>query len=163
MPEKNSHCSYCGRAFEPGLRWPRRCAGCGRTSFVNPTPVAVVIQPVDGQVVLIRRGIEPGVGLLALPGGYMDLGESWQSAAAREMREETGIVIDPAGLVEFRVRSTPDGLLVVVFAVAPPLPRRSLPRFRPTDETTELVLVGEPCPLAFDLHTEVLADWLAAR
>ncbi len=60
-------------------------------SFLNPLPVAVMLVPAAGGLVVIRRGIEPAKGLLALPGGYINLGESWQQAAARELFEETGI------------------------------------------------------------------------
>jgi 8-oxo-dGTP pyrophosphatase MutT (NUDIX family) len=41
---------------------------------------------------VVRRAIPPARDTLALPGGFIDYGESWQNAAARELREETGIV-----------------------------------------------------------------------
>jgi ADP-ribose pyrophosphatase YjhB (NUDIX family) len=47
-------------------------------------------------VLLVRRNIEPQIGQLALPGGYMNLGETWQQAGARELFEETGTIIRPA-------------------------------------------------------------------
>src|SRR3954453_10021578 len=47
MPRKDAHCSHCGHAFVADAGWPRTCAGCGTVSYRNPTPVAVVIQPVD--------------------------------------------------------------------------------------------------------------------
>lgn len=52
---------------------------------------AVVIR--DGKVLLVRRGRAPGKGLWAIPGGSVELGESLQAAAEREILEETGIVI----------------------------------------------------------------------
>ena len=47
----------------------------------------------DGNVLLVKRGIEPSNGLWAIPGGTLKLGESLQKCAAREILEETGIKI----------------------------------------------------------------------
>ena len=70
MPEKNSHCSYCGAAFADAQPWPRTCTTCKETSFTNPLPVAVVLVPVGAGLLAVRRAIPPGRGQLALPGGY---------------------------------------------------------------------------------------------
>ena len=75
-PRKNSHCSYCGRPFAEGQPWPRTCAGCARVSYLNPLPVAVLLLPAGGGLLCVRRAIEPGKGLLALPGGFIDVAET---------------------------------------------------------------------------------------
>jgi 8-oxo-dGTP pyrophosphatase MutT (NUDIX family) len=93
------HCPACGAAFADGAGWPRACAHCTHVSYWNPLPVAVVVQPVDDGLLMIRRAIPP-VGKLALPGGFIDGAEPWQAAAARELREETNLVIDPATVRE---------------------------------------------------------------
>ena len=94
------------------------CASCGNTTFLNPLPVSVILLPVDDGVLLVRRNIEPQIGQLALPGGYMNLGETWQQAGARELFEETGIIIRPEELHEFRVKSAPGGTTLLVFGVS---------------------------------------------
>jgi len=158
MVKKNSHCSYCGAVFPEDARWPRKCNHCGNTSFVNPLPVAVLVLPVDDGVLVIRRGIEPRKGQLALPGGFIDFGESWQSAAARELREETGIVIESSKICVFDVLSAPDGTLLV-FGLAERMTSSELPPFVVTNETSERLVLREPTQLAFPLHTQVLTAY----
>jgi ADP-ribose pyrophosphatase YjhB (NUDIX family) len=113
-------------------------------------------------VLTIRRGIDPGRGKLALPGGYINFGESWQEAGARELREETGVTIDPEELAVFRVHSARDGTLLI-FGRARRRAARDLPVFSPTDETTERLVLAGPRKMAFDLHTRIVADFFARR
>ena len=131
-------------------------------TYQNPLPVAVLVLPVGDGVLTIRRGIEPRKGQLALPGGFIDLGEAWRAACARELREETGIEIDGDEVDLFDVHSAPDGTLLV-FGVAPRVDEASLPKFAPTNETSECVIVREAIDLAFPLHTRVLGDFFARR
>jgi len=63
---------------------------------------AIVIR--EGRVLLVKRGIEPSFGLWAIPGGCLDLGETIQEGAEREILEETGVVIragDPVHTFDF--------------------------------------------------------------
>jgi ADP-ribose pyrophosphatase YjhB (NUDIX family) len=162
MAEKNAHCSFCGQAFQAGAKFPRTCASCTKITYVNPIPVAVLVLPVDDGVMTIRRGIEPRKGQLALPGGFIDHGEAWRDACARELCEETGIVADPRKIDLFDVHSAPDGTLLV-FGLAPMVEAASLPTFAPTNETSECIIVKTPTDLAFPLHTRVLTDFFERR
>jgi ADP-ribose pyrophosphatase YjhB (NUDIX family) len=163
MPyQKNNHCSYCGHPFAVDQAWPRQCAHCNNMTFRNPLPVAVVIQPVDDGVLTVRRTIQPRSGWLALPGGYIEFGESWQAAGARELWEEAGVTIDSSSLREIKVFSAPDNTLIIV-ALAPPLTSAQLVDFVTTEEASERVIVRTPQELAFPLHTEVVADFLAGK
>ena len=59
---------------------------------------AVVVN--QGRVLLVQRGTEPMKGQWSLPGGLIELGEPLSDAVAREVLEETGLVVEPLELVE---------------------------------------------------------------
>ncbi|NWJ48200.1 MAG: NUDIX domain-containing protein [Chloroflexi bacterium] len=158
MFKKNSYCSWCGAKFEDALPFPRKCAVCGHATFLNPIPVAVTLLPIDSGLLVVRRGIEPKKGLWALPGGFIDLGESWQQAAARELLEETGVTVDSAELENFKVLSAPDGT-VLIFALAKLRTLADLPPFRLSAESTEIKILEKPEPLAFSLHEQVMNEY----
>jgi 8-oxo-dGTP diphosphatase len=54
----------------------------------------------EERVLLVRRGKEPARGQWSIPGGVVDTGETLREAVAREMREETGIQIEPTALIK---------------------------------------------------------------
>lgn len=157
MYEKNSHCSFCGYPFPTGSPWPRRCSRCGNSSYLNPLPVAVVLMPVASGVVVIRRHTEPRKGTLTLPGGYVDFGETWQEAAGRELREETGIVVPALDIRLYDVQNGLDNTLVV-FGLAPRHPDGIVRPFR-SEETEEVVVITRPVELGFTMHTDVVARY----
>ena len=65
-----------------------------------------------GEVVLLRRGIEPGRGLWAQPGGFMEIDETVHEGAIRETLEETGLVVEPGEVVGLYTR--PEAAIVVI-------------------------------------------------
>lgn len=160
--KRNSCCSYCGAAFAVEAPWPRTCAACHNISYVNPIPVAVCLLPVDNGLLVVRRGIEPQRGKLALPGGYIDLTETWQEACARELREETQIEIAPADVTLYQAHSV-RGAQLLVFGLAQPRRSTELPPFVRSEEATERTVISTPTELAFGFHTQVANDWLCSR
>jgi ADP-ribose pyrophosphatase YjhB (NUDIX family) len=56
----------------------------------------------DGKVLIVRRARPPAHGLYTLPGGVVELGESTHEAVIREVREETGLLIEPVTLAGHR-------------------------------------------------------------
>ncbi len=168
IPEAGSHCSACGAAYAPAQPWPRQCAQCGAIAYRNPLPVAVLLQPVREQlpaggerygVVVIRRTVEPRAGWLALPGGFIEVGETWQEACAREACEEAGLDVNVATVSVVRVASTP--LNLAVFGRGAPLELADLPPFAPNSEANERHVLFAAVELAFPLHSELLAETLA--
>ena len=98
-------CSRCGGPLALELlptedRERLACARCRHIAYVNPRLVVTAIPVTDaGQVVLLRRGIEPGRGTWAQPGGFLEVDETVNEAAIRETHEETGLVVEPGEIV----------------------------------------------------------------
>jgi ADP-ribose pyrophosphatase YjhB (NUDIX family) len=160
---KDSFCSYCGTAFAPPLRYPRKCKNpaCGMEVWSNPIPVSVVLVPVRDDrgigLLVVRRAIEPRIGKLVLTGGFIEEHEPWQIAAAREVYEEAGVTIEASRLEPLWFTSTePRPNRVLLFSVAAELSRSALPPFVPNAEASERGLVYGPRNLseifAFPLH-----------
>jgi 8-oxo-dGTP diphosphatase len=71
---------------------------------------AVVVN--EGRVLLVKRGREPLKGQWSLPGGLVEVGESLEAAVIREVEEETGLIVEPVGLVELLDRIYREGARV---------------------------------------------------
>ena len=99
------HCARCGGRLRygpvPADERPRyHCRECGHVTYINPRLVATAL-PItdDGRIVLIRRAIPPGVGTWAQPGGFLEADETVIQGAVRETLEETGLEVEPTGIV----------------------------------------------------------------
>lgn len=132
------------------MQWPITCHSCGNTNYLNPTPVVVLLVPVGNGLVVARRNIEPQKGTLVLPGGYLDLGETWQEGAVREMLEETGIRISASEVTLYDVSNGLDNTLVIS-GLAARQPKSCLKPFS-SAETQEISLIEAPIDLGFPLH-----------
>ncbi|SDO26832.1 ADP-ribose pyrophosphatase YjhB, NUDIX family [Actinacidiphila guanduensis] len=162
---KDSHCSACGTPYADTATWPRRCGTCGQVAYRNPLPVAVCLLPVlDGGrtgLVVIRRSIPPALGRLALPGGFVDFGESWEHAVVRELGEETGIAAAASDVALADALTDEVGGYLLLFGLLPPRPAADLPPSAATDETEGHQVLHAPEELGFPLHTIAARRWFA--
>lgn len=93
----------------------------------------------------------------------MEMGESWQEACARELLEETGVLIDPGEVRLFGVHSSPAQGFLLVFGLAGARREEDLPSFAANDETDEMVIIHAAQELAFPLHTRVVGEYFRDR
>lgn len=75
--------------------------------------VGAVVHDPDGRLLLVRRANDPGRGQWSLPGGRVEPGESDASAVAREIHEETGLLVRAGSLVGSVSRPAPAGVYVI--------------------------------------------------
>ena len=99
--------NFCPSCAQPvtlkipeGDHLPRHvCDACGAIHYQNPRLVVGCVPEYDGKILLCRRAIEPRRGFWTLPAGFMENGESMQTAAARESMEEALAKVEIGSLV----------------------------------------------------------------
>lgn len=137
------------------------CPACGQTipAHKNPVPTVDIIIALGAGVVLVKRKNPPVA--WALPGGFVDYGESLEQAAVREALEETGLCIRLGR--QFHTYSEPDRdprqhtVSTVFLATAEGTPVAG-------DDAAEVAIFSEESlpVLAFD-HSRILGDYFAAQ
>ena len=86
-------CSLCGGTTGAFSReWGRTCTVCNTKQFPKISPCAIVLVRRDDELLLVRNAQWPA-GRYSLAAGFLNLGESLEDCAVREVREETGIDI----------------------------------------------------------------------
>ena len=86
-------CPVCGeRTTLFSREWGRQCSACNAKQFPRISPCAIVMVRRDEEILLVRNAAWPD-GRYSLAAGFLNLGESLEDCAAREVREETGIEI----------------------------------------------------------------------
>lgn len=96
--DKFRFCPACGSSrFDIHSEKSRKCAGCGFEYFLNPAAAVVAfIHNAEGKLLVERRKNNPAQGTLDLPGGFCDTCETVEQSLAREVKEETGLVVTGA-------------------------------------------------------------------
>ena len=102
MSTDDKFCASCGAALaireHEGRRHPV-CPDCGRVVYYDPKLAATCVIERDGKTLMVKRAVQTGYGLWSMPGGFVDRGEPVEDAAAREVWEETGLVVTVGRLI----------------------------------------------------------------
>lgn len=110
------------------------CPRCGEIHWIDPKIAAGCLIVREERVLLVRRGIEPGYGKWAFPGGHVDRGETIEEAALRETREECGVEAALGDLIG--LFSYPGRPVIIAVFEASLLPHSGEPAAK--DETLEV-------------------------
>jgi 8-oxo-dGTP diphosphatase len=149
-PDQMNYCPRCGEPLVDAFRYGRErrvCEACDYVHFQDPKVAAVVFIARDGEVLLVRRAVDPEGGKWALPAGFIDYGEDPQAAAIREVREETGL--------EVRITRLIDEAAITGGTLTPQDDADRAVFFAPDDIPYEQI--------AFASTRLILDKWLAAR
>ncbi len=89
---------FCPQCGDKALKYNHgdyfSCAACGMSYFINMSgAVAAIIHNNRGEVLFTVRAKNPAQGMLDLPGGFIDIGESAEDAVVREVKEELNLNI----------------------------------------------------------------------
>jgi ADP-ribose pyrophosphatase YjhB (NUDIX family) len=95
--EKFKFCPVCGSAHWSEHNFKsKQCADCGFTYYANPcAATAAIILNSKNEMLVARRAKEPAKGTLDLVGGFVDMYETIEEGMRREIKEETGLDINP--------------------------------------------------------------------
>jgi len=127
----------------------------------SPIPTVDIIIEKDDRIVLIRRKNEPFKGKLAMPGGYVDWGETVEHAAVREAKEETSLdvkLIDVLGVYSDPKRNPRIKSIAIVF-IGKPIGRKLKAGDDAVDAFWFNINEIESKEFAFD-HKKILTDYL---
>lgn len=165
MMREKRYCPYCGTGLvekfcEGALR--RYCNRCNEPIYENPLPATcmVVVDNKD-RVLLVKRSVEPKKGFWCLPGGFMELGETPEKAALRELKEETGL----AGRIDMLlgVSANPSSLYHTVLMVGYLVKSYSGSPIAGDDASDAAYFHYNELPeIAFESHTSFIRMYYAA-
>lgn len=164
----NKYCTYCGSEHTSN-EVHKLCPNCKQTTWVNPTPVAVLLQPVwnhnniDVGILIGQRGILPKLGEWGLIGGHVEKTDrSFEHAAVRELEEETGLKVSADDVRLMGSYCNGNQLLVFCRSVRT-ITVQDLQSFEPNHECTAVDVAWGTRELCFPSHTEYLAKWFAEQ
>jgi ADP-ribose pyrophosphatase YjhB (NUDIX family) len=102
------HCPRCGAGIRPE-DGAFTCGACGLRHYEHSSVTACALVVRDGRLLLARRAQDPFAGSWDLPGGFVGAGEHPHDAIRRELREETGLEVEPREFVGVWMDTYADG------------------------------------------------------
>ncbi len=166
MSSTDRYCHYCGHSLTTKWIEGRNrffCETCQKPVYQNPIPATCVIAPdKKGRIYLVKRSVPPNIGEWCLPGGFMELNESAEACALRELHEETGLT----GIIEqfLGVRNSPSEQYTTILIMG-----YSVHDVAGTpvagDDAESVAAFGKDQlpPIAFDSHQKFLFHYLKQK
>ncbi|MBX3050999.1 MAG: NUDIX hydrolase [Caldilineaceae bacterium] len=162
-------CPICATPLQSVHRFDRVrpvCPACGFIHFADPKVAVIALVAVDGEVLLVRRAVDPGKGLWSLPGGYMDAGEMPAEALQREVAEEVGLTIRIGAMLDVfpmeNLMENGDSQrvgIVLAYGAQPTDRRQTVHAQDDVSEAGWFAPTALPSELAFDSTKTLIAEW----
>jgi ADP-ribose pyrophosphatase YjhB (NUDIX family) len=158
--DEAKHCPVCAELLTTGHvagRERPRCPACSFVLYKNPAAAALgVVLDDRGRVLLVRRKLAPFRDHWTLPAGYQDVDEEPRTTVVREVREETGVTVEPVALLDLlHVHDERKPANVAVY-LCRPVAGEAAPGIEETD-VGWFALDALPHPLGFDNYPRILA------
>lgn len=136
-----------------------KCPFCGKDTgrYLTPSPTVDIIIETDGGIVLIKRKNPPSG--WAMPGGFVDYGETVEEAAVREAKEETGMDVTLEGILGVYSNPMRDPRFHTISTVFKARASGVPAGLDDAEEARVFSLDSIPESLAFD-HEKILADYI---
>lgn len=136
------------------------CASCGFDAWAGAAPAVEALVVRDGRVLLARRAIEPFRGKWDLPGGFLDEWEHPLEGLRRELREETGLEVEPGEFLGTAIEDYGGESVLILSFLAAAVDGEPAA----ADDVASLAWLAAdelppPDEFAFAWHAELLARW----
>lgn len=155
-----NYCGTCGSTLiiaHDGQSDRPHCVTCRRFFYHNPVPAACCfVRRGPDELLFAQRAVEPAKGLWTLPGGFVEIGETTEEAALRELLEETGLRAQRAHLIGVATKQSPLSGAVLVLGY---LIDEYEGELRPDSDAADLRFYArhERPPVPFSAHRDLLA------
>ena len=155
-------CPICGKYLEKrphDKRERRYCPCCGFVHYINPIPAVIAVVEKENSLLLIQRGKPPAQGMWTFPSGFMESGESAETACLRELKEETGLSGEITSLLGVYYENSPmyGDVVNIAYVVRPAA--GSTPRAGDDAADVRYVPVQKIHTVAFASFRQALKDY----
>ena len=157
-------CPRCGGTLaDREVRGHRRltCSECSYVFYLSPATVSCVLIEHDGTVLFVLRKYPPGKGEWCLPAGFIEPGEQPDESAAREVKEETGLDVSIAGLLDCWATDEDPRTPVVSLAFEGVITGGALEPGDDAEDARFFAFDALPERIAFAEHRKVVLDYVA--
>ena len=159
-----NYCGTCGKKLiiaHDGQSDRPHCPDCNRFYYKNPVPAACCfVQRNKDELLFVQRAVQPCKGEWTLPGGFIELNETAQEAALRELHEETNLTGSSPQLIGLSTNQNPNwgAVLVIGFLVKQWTGEKNM---RPDTDTMDLRFFPreERPKMPFPVHQDLLNQY----